>query len=204
MAVNWSRNGNPIITTTASGTAEDLMGHAIEIGKIFTGNMLISALPDIEYFHAKVNMLSTKDSEGNVCNSAEIHGELMEYAMGYNKLHHASPPCWLGNQEYLNAKSHSSMVFSFTTAEDRDKFTAYGPIWVFNQWCTITHYEDHPHIFACCNCRSLTHKMCDAPTCLKCGSRDHTTNTHPDNSPLHCINCRKGHAANYVNCNCRR
>ncbi len=66
MAVNWLRNGNPIITTTASGTAEDLLGHSEVIGKIFTGNMLVSALPDIEYFHAKVNMLSTKDFEGNV------------------------------------------------------------------------------------------------------------------------------------------
>ncbi len=66
MAVNWSRNGNPIITTTASGTAEDLLGHLVEIGKIFTGNMLVLALPDIEYFCAKVNMLSTKDCLGNV------------------------------------------------------------------------------------------------------------------------------------------
>ncbi len=66
MAVNWSRNGNPIITTTASSTAEDLLGHSEVIGKIFTGNMLVSALPDIEYFCAKVNMLSTKDFKGNV------------------------------------------------------------------------------------------------------------------------------------------
>ena len=66
MAVNWSRNGNPIVTTTSSGTAEDLLGHAVDIGKIFTGNTLVSALPDIEYFRAKVNMLSTKDSEGNI------------------------------------------------------------------------------------------------------------------------------------------
>ncbi len=66
MAVNWLRNGNPIITTTASGTTEDLLGHSVEIGKIFTGNTLVLALPDIEYFHAKVNMLSTKDCLGNV------------------------------------------------------------------------------------------------------------------------------------------
>ena len=50
MAVNWSRNGNPIITTTASGTAEDLLAYSKKIGKIFTGNTLVSALPDIEYF----------------------------------------------------------------------------------------------------------------------------------------------------------
>src|SRR5260221_14599532 len=117
MAVNWSRNGNPIITTTASGMAEDLLAHSEKIGRIFTGNTLISALPDIEYFRAKVNMLSTKDFEGNVRNSVEIHGELMENILGYKKLHHASPPRWLGNQEYIAAKSHSSMVFGFTTPE---------------------------------------------------------------------------------------
>jgi len=50
MAVNWSRNGNLIITTTASGTAGDLLSHSEKIGKIFMGNTLISALPDIEYF----------------------------------------------------------------------------------------------------------------------------------------------------------
>ncbi len=50
MAVNWSRNGNPIITTMASGTAEDLLAYSKKIGKIFTGNTLVSALPDIEYF----------------------------------------------------------------------------------------------------------------------------------------------------------
>ncbi len=50
MAVNWSRNGNPIITTMASGTAEDLLAYSEKIGKIFTGNTLVSALPDIEYF----------------------------------------------------------------------------------------------------------------------------------------------------------
>ena len=105
-------------------------------------NTLISALPDIEYFHAKVNMLSTKDFEGNIWNSREIHEELMEFAMDYDKLRHASPPHWLGNLEYLEAKSHSSMVFSFTTTEDRDKFIGYGPIWIFNQHCTITLYED--------------------------------------------------------------
>src|SRR5258708_37563301 len=96
------------------------------------------------------------------------------------------------------------MVFSFTTTEDRDKFTAYGPIWVFNQWCTITQYKDHPHIFACHNCGSFEHKMCNTPACLKCGSRDHTTNTHPADLPLHCMNCRKDHTSNYVNCNHRR
>src|SRR5258708_9154475 len=102
MAVNWSRNGNLIITTTASGTVEDLLSHSENIGKIFLGNTLISALPDIEYFRAKVNMLSTKDFVGNVRSSAEIHRELMEYIMEYDKLRHASPPCWLGNQEYLD------------------------------------------------------------------------------------------------------
>ncbi len=94
-------------------------------------------------------MLSTKDSEGNVHSSAEIHRELMEYIMEYDKLHHASPPCWLGNQEYLDAKSCSSMVFSFTTTEDRDKFIALRLIWVFNQHCMITKYDNHPHIFTC-------------------------------------------------------
>src|SRR5258708_376220 len=142
MAVNWSRNGNLLITTIASGMAGDLLSHSEKIRKIFMGNKLISALPDIKYFYSKVNMLSTKDSEGNVCSSAEINRELMEYIIEYDKLHHASPPHWLSNQEYLDAKSHSSMVFSFTTTEDRDKFTAYGPIWVFNQWCMITQYED--------------------------------------------------------------
>ena len=164
MAVNWSRNGNPIITTTAYGVAEDLLGHAGEIGRIFMKNTLISALLDIDYFQAKVNMLSTKDFEGNIWNSREIHEELMEYTMDYDKLCHASPPRWLGNDEYLEIKSHSSMVFSFTTAEDRNKFIGYGPIWVFNQCCTITTYEECPHIFACRNCGSFSHKMCDAPT----------------------------------------
>ncbi len=128
----------------------------------------------------------------------------MEYVVGYDKLCHASPLRWLGNQEYLEAKSHSSMVFSFTTAEDRSKFIAYRPIWVFNQRCTITQYEDRPHIFACHNCGSFTHKTCNAPTCFKCGSKDHTTDAHPHDLPLHCINCRKEHVANYVNCNRRR
>ncbi len=128
----------------------------------------------------------------------------MEYVMGYDRLCHASPPHWLGNQEYLEAKSYSSMVFSFTTAEDRGKFIAYGPIWVFNQRCTITQYEDRPHIFACRNCGSFAHKICDTPACFKCGGKDHTTDTHPNDLPLCCINCRKEHAANYVNCNRRR
>ncbi len=66
MAVNWSRNGNPIITTMASGMVKDLLSHSEMIRKIFMGNTLISALPDIEDFCAKVNMLSTKDFEGNV------------------------------------------------------------------------------------------------------------------------------------------
>ncbi len=142
MAVNWSRNGNPIITTTASGTAEDLLSHIKDIGRIFTNNTLILALPDMEYVHAKVNMLNTKDFEGNICNSKEVHEELMEYVIGYDMLRHASPPCWLGNLEYLEAKSHSSMVFNFTTTEDRERFISYGPIWVFNQQCTITPYEE--------------------------------------------------------------
>src|SRR5260370_28201236 len=176
MAVNWSRNGNPIITTTAYSVAEDLLGHAEKIGRIFTKNTLISALPDIDYFRAKVNMLSTKDSEGNVWNSREVHEELMEYIMDYDKLCHASPPRWLGNPEYLETKSHSSMVFSFTTAEDRDNFIAFGPIWVFNQRCTITKYEDRPHIFACRNCGSFAHKLCDTPACLKWGGKDHASN----------------------------
>jgi len=124
--------------------------------------------------------------------------------MDYNKLCHASPPCWLGNQEYLETKSHSSVVFSFTTTEDRDKFIGYGPIWVFNQHCMITPYEDQPHIFTCWNCGSFAHGMYEAPACLKCGSRDHYTSTHPSDSPLCCINCRKEHVSNYINCNCRR
>ncbi len=128
----------------------------------------------------------------------------MEYVVGYDRLCHASPPCWLGNQEYLEAKSYLSMVFSFTTTEDRGKFIAYRPIWVFNQWCTITQYEDCPHIFACRNCGSFAHKICDAPACFKCGRKDHTMDTHPNDTPLHCINCQKEHVANYVNCNCRR
>src|SRR5258708_1072375 len=66
MAVNWSRNGNLIITTMASGMVKDLLSHSEMIGKIFMGNTLISALPDLAYFRAKVNMLSTKDFEGNV------------------------------------------------------------------------------------------------------------------------------------------
>src|SRR5258708_23052809 len=163
MAVNWSRNGNPIITTMASGTAKDLLGHVNSIGKIFMENSLISTLPDMEYFCAKVNMLNTKDFEGNIHNSREVHKELMEYVIGYDMLQHASPLHWLGNLEYLKAKSHLSMVFNFTTAEDRDRFISYRPIWVFNQHCTITPYEDHLHIFACQNCGSFTHKLCDAP-----------------------------------------
>ena len=204
MAVNWSRNSNPIITTTASRMAEDLLGHVDNIGKIFTENALISALPDMEYFRAKVNMLNTKDFEGNIRNSREVHEELMEYVIGYDTLRHASPPRWLGNSEYLEAKSHSSMVFNFITTKDRDRFISYGPIWVFNQRCMITTYEDRPHIFTCRNCGSFAHKICDAPACFKCGGRDHTTNTHPVESPLRCINCKKEHASNYVNCNRRR
>ncbi len=50
MAVNWSRNGNLIITAMASGMAGDLLSHSEKIRKIFMGNTLISALPDIEYF----------------------------------------------------------------------------------------------------------------------------------------------------------
>src|SRR5260370_36580708 len=96
------------------------------------------------------------------------------------------------------------MVFSFTTAEDRDKLIGYGPIWVFNQCCTTTLYEDRPHIFACCHCGSFAHKLCDIPACFKCSSRDHTTDSHPTDLPLCCINCRKEHAANYTNCNRRR
>src|SRR5260370_12442989 len=83
MAISWSRNGNPVVTTTAYGTAGDLLKHADKIGKIFTANTLISALPDIKYFHTKVNMISTKDFEGNVHSSREVHEELMEYVMGY-------------------------------------------------------------------------------------------------------------------------
>ncbi len=128
----------------------------------------------------------------------------MEYIRDYDKLWHTSPPRWLGNPEYLETKSHSSMVFSFTTAEDREKFIGFGPIWVFKQWCTITSYKDQPHIFTCHNCSSFAHKMCETLECLKCGSKDHSTNTHPINSHLHCINCRKEHASNYINCNCRR
>ncbi len=145
-----------------------------------------------------------KDFEGNICNSREVHEELMEYVTGYDKLHHASPLHWLGNPEYLEAKSHSLMVFNFTIAEDRDKFVGYGPIWVFNQCCTITLYEDHLHIFACWNCRSFAHRLCDTPTCLKCRGRDHATNSHPADAPLWCINCKKEYTSNYVNCNHRR
>src|SRR5260370_13768442 len=61
MVVNWSRNGNPVITTTASCTAGNLLSHADKIGKIFTDNTLVSALPDIKYFQLKVNMISMKD-----------------------------------------------------------------------------------------------------------------------------------------------
>jgi hypothetical protein len=78
-----------------------------------------------------------------------------------------------------------------------------GALWL-GQRCTITQYEDRPHIFACRNCGSFAHKMCDTPACLKCGNRDHTTNTHPTDLPLRCVNCRKDHASNYVNCNHRR
>ena len=91
MAISWSRNGNPIITTTAYGVTEDLLGHAEKIGKIFTKNTLILALLDTDYYQARVNMLSMKDTEGNICNSREIHEELMEYIMDYNKLCHTSP-----------------------------------------------------------------------------------------------------------------
>src|SRR5260370_39500044 len=133
-------------------------------------------------------MLCTKDINGNVRNSREIHEELMEYVSEYDKLRHASPPHWLGNQEYLEPKSHSSMVFSFTTAEDQDKFIGYRPVGVFNQQCTITPYEDRPHIFTCQNCGSFAHKTCEAPACLKCSGRDHTTLTPPLNSPRSFIN----------------
>ena len=114
-----------------------------------------------------------------------------------------TPNTWHGSW-HLETKSHSSMVFSFTTTEDRNKFIGYGPIWVFNQCCTIMTYEDCPHIFACHNCGSFSHKMCDAPACLKCGGKDHMTNAHPIDLPLRCINCRKDHVSNYVNCNRRR
>ena len=66
MAMSWSRNGNPIITTMAYGVAEDLLRHAEKIGRIFTKNSLILALPDIDYYQAKVNMLCTKDIKGNI------------------------------------------------------------------------------------------------------------------------------------------
>ncbi len=66
MAISWSRNGNLIITTMAYGVAEDLLGHAKKIRRIFMKNSLISALPDIDYYRAKVNMLCTKDSKGNI------------------------------------------------------------------------------------------------------------------------------------------
>ena len=96
------------------------------------------------------------------------------------------------------------MVFSFTTNEDRDKLIGYGLIWVFNQCCMITKYEDCLHIFACRHCRSFSHKICDSPACMKCGSREHSSKNHPADLPLCCINCRKEHAANYTNCNWRR
>ena len=86
MAVNWSRNSNPVITTMASCTAGDLLSHMDKIGKIFTENMLISALLDLEYFQVKVNMISMKDFKGNMHTSREVHKELMEYIIGYDKL----------------------------------------------------------------------------------------------------------------------
>ena len=96
------------------------------------------------------------------------------------------------------------MVFSFTTNEDRDKLIGYRLIWVFNQCCMITKYEDCPHIFACQHCRLFAHKICDSLACMKCGSREHSSKNHPADLPLHYVNCRKEHAANHTNCNGRR
>src|SRR5260221_2782647 len=41
-------------------------------------------------------------------------------------------------------------------------------------------------------------------TCLPQVWQQRPHNQHPADLPLHCMNCRKDHGTNYVNCNCRR
>src|SRR5260221_14013637 len=59
---------------------------------------------------------------------------------------------------------------------------------------TYSHAETADHL----------HKNYVTPTCIKCGGKDHATTSPPTDLPLCCINCRKEHASNYINCNCRR
>src|SRR5260370_35251774 len=42
------------------------------------------------------------------------------------------------------------------------------------------------------------------PLASNLGSKECSTSTHPMDLPLWCINCKKEHASNYVNCNQRR
>ncbi len=62
------------------------------------------------------------------------------------------------------------------------------------------------HTFSHATTADPSHTRCATclPACLKCGNRDHTTNTHLAKLPPRCINCRKDHTSNYVNCNHRR
>src|SRR5258708_26032414 len=206
MAVGYLVASNIKITMTHACKASDLMSVGEDNTTIISNNKVISVLPDEDHYSVKINKIPTWYDLVHPMTINDIHKELTVYVLEYDKMKKWRPPKWLGSNKLIQSKQFASIVIDLTSEKDKHTLLNLRTVKLFNFNCTVTPYENRIQVYQCNNCGMFSHtsNSCTTPWCRLCGSKDHSTDNHPTDAPLHCINCKGNHDSSHKECNTQR
>jgi hypothetical protein len=171
---------------------------------------------DETWERVQLNGVLTK-AGGNLITPAQVVQEVANLLPALSDLMKLLPtqPRWMASQTRLTESLHASMVWSFRTKADADKFKLlvnHAPL--FGYCCRLSDYKERKHIIQCLKCNSLTHTITFCPAksarCALCAG-PHYTSQHDcyecekdgggcEHLPFKCCNCQGNHPATSMEC----
>ena len=203
-AIQYSLNGNTIIITGESTSAEAMKDHYALIASLISPNQF-KAHPDHVYHRVKLDRVPTyiDDHRATIQQVAE---ELADKWAGFKDLAVRGQPSWLGYESVLALQSSASISFSFASEEDATKFRNQGVFYLFGTSCRTSRFVERPQVYYCNLCGSMDHRTDACQTgamCNTCTSLEHTTDNHPVEMTKKCVNCAGDHEARSKVCDAR-
>ncbi|KAF8312783.1 hypothetical protein DL93DRAFT_2081716 [Clavulina sp. PMI_390] len=128
--------------------------------------------------------------------------------MGKSKYELAAPPRFMIPHEKSDRAATGTIMISFTSADCAEVLLTKRFLWVHCERCPIRRFDDRPPVHHCSTCHSTKHrddsKKCQGPRCEHCGDTKHTSDDHPEDTALKCINCGGNHTTRDRVCPARR
>lgn len=159
-AVQYSLNGNITIIAREGCSGNDLLPHADLLAPhIVPPGVTYTARPDITWYCVEIHGVPIRDLNGTPRSPESISEEIKFNWPLYGNFSKVALPRWKASLDtlYDTTKCLATIIVPFTKREDAEQLLTRKEIFLFNQRCSITAYEDRPPVRYCQKCWSIEH-----------------------------------------------